>query len=122
LSLSNPLRRCSRMLKKSASGVLASLKSSTYRMRLLEVGSTRGCLSVRQDPLQGRTAHTKCGVYLLASSLAAALLGRGRVSARQGWAGEKSGHFEHPAWYSHAVTGVRTSEVLACHNSFSTVC
>ena len=28
---------------------------------------------------------------------AAALLGIRRVSARQGWAGEKSGLFEHPA-------------------------
>jgi hypothetical protein len=33
----------------------------------------------------------------LRSSLAAALLGKRRVSARQGWAGEKSGIFEHPA-------------------------
>jgi len=55
------------MLKKSASIVLASPRGSTYR-------------SVR-----------------LASSLAAALFGRRRVSARQGWAGEKSGLFEHPA-------------------------
>jgi hypothetical protein len=54
------------MLKKSASGVLASLRSSTYR-------------SVR-----------------FASSLAAALHGIRRVSTRQGWAGEKSGLFEHP--------------------------
>jgi hypothetical protein len=46
--------------------------------------------------LYGRTAHTKCGWYLLASSLAAALLGRGRVSARQGREGETSGLFEHP--------------------------
>jgi len=30
--------------------------------------------SVRQDLLSGRTAHTKCGLYLLGSSLAAALL------------------------------------------------
>ncbi len=30
--------------------------------------------SIRQDPLQGRTAHTKCGMYLFPSSLAAALL------------------------------------------------
>jgi hypothetical protein len=30
--------------------------------------------SARQDPLQGRTAHTKCGLYLLGPSLAAALL------------------------------------------------
>ncbi len=58
------------MLKKSASIVLASLRSSTYR-------------SVR-----------------LASSLAAALLGARRVSARQGWTGEKSGLFEHPAYGS----------------------
>ena len=54
------------MLKKSASGVLASLRGSTYR-------------SVR-----------------FAFSRAAALLGTRRVSARQGWAGEKSGLFEHP--------------------------
>jgi hypothetical protein len=38
--------------------------------------------SVRQDPLQGRTAHTKCGMYLLGPSLAAAL---------------PDGLFEHPA-------------------------
>ena len=54
------------MLKKSASGVLASFRGSTYR-------------SVR-----------------LASSLAAALYGIRRVSARQGRVGEKSGLFEHP--------------------------
>jgi S1-C subfamily serine protease/Tfp pilus assembly protein PilF len=62
------------MLKKSASFVLASLRDSTYR-------------SVR-----------------LVSSLAAALLGTRRVSARQGWAGEKSGLFEHPADYSCTIT------------------
>ncbi len=47
--------------------------------------------SVRQDALQGRTAHTKCGTYLLASSLAAALL---------------DGLFEHPA---NAARELRTS-------------
>jgi hypothetical protein len=50
-----------------------------------------------QDLLYGRTVHTKCGVYLLASSLAAALPVERRVSARRGLAGEKSGLFEHPA-------------------------
>ena len=54
------------MLEKSTSIVLASLRGSTY-------GSVR-----------------------LASSLVAALLGIRRVSARQGWAGEKSGLFVHP--------------------------
>jgi hypothetical protein len=61
------------MLKQSASFVLASLRGSTYR-------------SVR-----------------LASSLAAALLGQGRVLVRQGWAGEKSGLFEHPT--RHVLVG-----------------
>ena len=76
------------MLKKSASFVLAALRGSTYR-------------SVR-----------------LASSLAAALIGTRRVSAHRGWAGEKSGLFEHPARCSPVVLDVRTSEVLAHQNSF----
>ena len=37
----------------------------------------------------------------LGPSLAAALLGIRRVSARQGWAGENSGLFEHPEWFSY---------------------
>jgi len=36
-------------------------------------------------------------MYLLGPSLAAALLGTRRVSAREGRVGEKSGLFEHPA-------------------------
>jgi len=54
------------MLKNSASGVLASLRGSTYR-------------SVR-----------------LASSLAAALPAERRVLARRGWVGENDSLFEHP--------------------------
>ncbi len=46
--------------------------------------------SVRQAPLQGRTAHTKCGMYLLGPSLAAALL---------------DDLFEHPA--SNSTSGLR---------------
>jgi hypothetical protein len=61
------------MLKKSASSVLASLRGSTLKKGSSEVGSNVGGFSVHQDPLQGGTAHTKCGTYLLASSLAAAL-------------------------------------------------
>jgi hypothetical protein len=63
------------------------------------LGGPKHCrgFSVRQDPLYGRTAHTKCGLYLLGPSLAAALLGTRRVLARQGWVGEKDGLFEHPA-------------------------
>jgi len=41
-----------------------------------------------------------CSTLTLTSAysyLAAALLGTRRVSARQGWAGEKAGLFEHPA-------------------------
>jgi hypothetical protein len=61
------------MLKKSASGVLASLRGSTYRMRISEVGSTRGVYPFAKIHCKGN-GHTKCGLYLLASSLAAALL------------------------------------------------
>ncbi len=77
------------MLKKSTSVVLASLRGSTYR-------------SVR-----------------LASSLAAALLGTRRVSARRGWAGEKSGLFEYPALRSFIVLDVQTNELPVYCNNFS---
>ncbi len=59
------------MLKKSASFVLDSSKSSTY---------PRG--------------------YASGFDSSAALPGKGRVSARQGWAGEKSGRFERSAQHA----------------------
>jgi len=62
------------MLKKSASGVLASFRSSTYRRDPFGGRNHLRGFSVRQDHLPGRTAHTKCGLYLLGPSLAAALL------------------------------------------------
>jgi len=55
------------MLKKPASGVLASLRPSTY-------------------PKGTPRVFVRCG-----------LAWERRVSARQGWAGEKSELFEHPA-------------------------
>ena len=81
----------------SPGGVLASLRGSTYRGEPLGDRNHWRGFSVRQDQFKGRTAHTKCGLDLLASSLAAALHGIRRASARQGWAGEKSSLFEHPA-------------------------
>ena len=56
------------------------------------------------DLFEGRTAHTKCGLYLLASSLAAALL---------------DGLFEHPAGWTPVSTVVQTSEMQACPKCFS---
>jgi hypothetical protein len=53
--------------------------------------------------MQGRTAHTMCGTYLLASSLAAALPAERRVLARQGWAGENRRQVEHPVDYSDTI-------------------
>jgi hypothetical protein len=88
------------MLKKSASFVLASFRPSTYRSEPLGYRNHWRGFSVRQDPLQGRTAHTKCGLYLLGPSLAAALLGARRVAARKGWVGEKSGLLSILAEYS----------------------
>ena len=81
------------MLKKSASGVLASLRGSTrvsWKSEALE--------GLFRSPRSSERANgpTTCGPYLLASSLAAALPAERRVLARRGWVGEKSGLFEHP--------------------------
>ena len=84
-----------RMLKKSASDVLASLRGSTVKKNFQRSETPVGLIRSPRSIL-GVNGHTKCGSYLLASSLAAALPGTRRVSARQGWTGEKSGHFEHP--------------------------
>jgi hypothetical protein len=88
------------MLKKSASIVLASFRPSTY-------------------PKGTPRAFTRCG-----------LAAERRVLARLGWAGEKSGHFEHPAevFYccaarlSSSQMHFLTIEVLACPQSFSAAC
>ena len=53
--------------------------------------------------------HTKCGMYLFASSLTAAAPVERRVSARWGWAGEKTGLFEHPAGSSDPVHDIQQS-------------
>jgi hypothetical protein len=82
------------MLKKSASFVLASLRGS----ELLE-----GIFRSPRSMLRAN-GHTKCGWYLLASSLAEALPAEWRVLARRGWEGEMSGLFEHPANRSCAST------------------
>ena len=81
------------MLKKSASGVLASLRGSTRVARKSEAleGLFRSPRSIARA-----NGPTKCGPYLLASSLAVALPAERRVLVRRGWAGEKSGLFEHP--------------------------
>src|SRR4029077_20079758 len=78
--------------------------------------------SVRQDPLCGRAAHTECGLYLLRASLAAALLGARRVSARRGWAGEMSGLFEHPAAIVSSAHSVRSQRCIVRKPRFSAAC
>ena len=73
------------MLKKSVSCVLASLRGSTLSRSVSEAGTLEG-LFRSPRPIIGASGYTytKCGTYLLASSLAAALLGTRRVLARQG--------------------------------------
>src|SRR6476660_9220533 len=85
------------MLKKSASIVLASLRGST--LSFSDVGNTREAFPFAKTCCKGERPHTKCGTYLLASSLAAALPAEQRVLARRDWAGEMSGLFEHPVWH-----------------------
>jgi len=75
--------------------------------------------SVRQDLFKGRTAHTKCGLYLLGPSLAAALPAERRLVVRRGWAGETSGLFEHPAGMVSFWSHVRATAGLAFQHSFS---
>ena len=85
-----PSRGGNRMLKKPASFVLASFRPSTgTRPPHHSAARTDLVLLIRRTvPPRG---------YASGPSLAAAALGIRRVSARLGWAGEKSGHFEHPA-------------------------
>ena len=100
-------RVSTRMLKKSASFVLAALRGSTYRSVHLASSLATALLGARRVP--GRRG----------------CLGRlrtGGCSSRQGWAGEKSGLFEHPVWHIPVVLDVCASEVLACHNSFFAAC
>jgi hypothetical protein len=100
-------RVSTRMLKKSASFVLAALRGSTYRSVRLASSLAAAFLGARRGP--GRRG----------------CLGRlraGGCSSRQGWAGEKSGLFEHPVWHIPVVSDVCASEVLACHNSFFAAC
>jgi len=84
------------MLKKSVSCVLASLRGSTLSRSVSEAGTLEG-LFHSPRPIIGANGYTKCGTYLLASSLAATLSAEWRVLARRGKAGEKSSLFEHPA-------------------------
>lgn len=67
---------CGRMLKKSASFVLASFRLSTYASR------RKGAYPLAYD--SERAVQAKYGMYLLGPSLAMALCGERRVLARWG--------------------------------------
>jgi len=84
------------MLKKSRQRRSRIVQTLNIEGDFSDIGRTGGGFSVHQDPLQGRTVHTKCGLYLLGPSLAAALPAERRVLARRGWVGEMSELFEHP--------------------------
>jgi hypothetical protein len=62
------------MLKKPASGVLASLRGSTLRQTSSKIGKHIRGFSVCQELWRRANGFTKCSWYLLASSLTAALL------------------------------------------------
>ncbi len=51
-------------------------------------------------------------------SSAADLLAERRVLARRGWVGEKSGLFEHPAWYSSVVMDSKLKKHWHVHMVF----
>jgi len=83
------------MLKKSVSGVLASFRFSTYRLRFSKVERPGGVFPFAKVNCTGERPH-KCGGYLLRSSLAAALL---------------NSLFEHPARFSPVVSDVKISDL-----------
>jgi hypothetical protein len=85
------------MLKKPASGLLASLRGSEVLEDMFR--SPRSILRAN--------GHTKCGWYLLASSLTAALL---------------IGLFEHPAWNSLVIPAAQINDVLSSIHGFRAAC
>jgi hypothetical protein len=94
------------MLKKSASGVLALLRGSTLRGTLQIFEKLKGLIRSPRFIVRAN-GYTKCGPYLLAASLAAALL---------------DGLFEHPE----VIETVAPSEACQWYfmgkPSFSVVC
>jgi hypothetical protein len=94
------------MLKKSASFVLASLRDSTLRgmPRIFEI--LEGLIRLPRT-IEKENGYTKCGPYLLASSLAAAAL---------------NGIFEHPARCAPIVLRLRAIEFPPFPQSFSAAC
>ena len=85
------------MLKKSTSrerdGSVSPLCSRNARPQKALVGRAQWGT---QPSHPGDNVHKRAGKDHFVS-LAAALFGERRVLARQGWVGEKSGLFEHPA-------------------------
>ena len=73
-------------------------------------------------PITRANGPTKCGMYRLAASLAAALPAERRVSARRGWAGEKSSLFEHPVRCTPVIPDVQTNAIPGYPQSFSATC
>ena len=45
-----------------------------------------------------------------------------RVLAQRGWAGEKSGLFEQPAWCTPIILDVQTNEIPPLPQRFSAAC
>ena len=86
----------------SPSGVLASFRGSTYRMRFSGVEALKGLFRSPRTIARANGPH-EVRFVPLASSLAAALL---------------DGLFEHPARWCPVVLGVRTSEVLGVSTEF----
>ena len=90
------------------------------RRSLSEVESTLGDFPFAKIHYMGERTH-KVRCVPLTSSLGAALPGTRRVSAGQGLAGEKSGHFEHPETFYTSVTEGKLQRCFVCQLSFSAV-
>jgi hypothetical protein len=94
-----------RMLKKSASGVLASLRGST--LKRTRRSETLAGLIRSPRPILRVNGHTKCGTYLLASSLAAALLDRLFEHPENFQASAAKGKFQRCFVYQSSLSAAR---------------
>ncbi len=88
-------------------------------MRVSRESETLEGLFHSPRPIARANGPTKCGPYLLVSSLAAALPAERRVLARRGWAGEKSGLFEHPEVFEAVAPFVIFHRCFICKPRFS---
>jgi hypothetical protein len=100
-----------RMLKKSASGVLASLRGSPY-------GISGGKEPIRSHVIEASGSSEAWYVPPRLFARCGLTRGKGCLGA-PGWAGENGGHFEHPAWLLDIASRIEICDSFRGQHEFS---